>query len=89
MDDLRLLARSVVLVDKDGIVRYIQMMPEITRLPDMEKAFAAARELKASQAKREVAELLDGVIQVGAPSYYLSKTKESTEPIEIETEDAS
>jgi thiol peroxidase len=45
MDDLRLLARSVVLVDKDGIVRYIQVVPEMTRLPDMEKAFAAAAEL--------------------------------------------
>ena len=45
MDDLRLLARSVVLVDKDGIVRYIQMMPEITRLSDMKKAFAAAAAL--------------------------------------------
>lgn len=42
MDDLRLLARSVVLVDKDGIVRYFQVVPEITLLPGMEKAFAAA-----------------------------------------------
>lgn len=42
MDDLRLLARAVVLVDKDGIVRYIQVVPEITRLPDMGKAFKAA-----------------------------------------------
>lgn len=45
IDDLRLLARSVILVDKDGIVRYIQVVPEITRLPDMEKAFAAASAL--------------------------------------------
>lgn len=45
IDDLRLLARSVVLVDKDGIVRYIQVVPEITRLPDMEKAFKAAAAL--------------------------------------------
>lgn len=45
IDDLRLLARSVVLVDKSGIVRYIQVVPEITRIPDMEKAFAAAAAL--------------------------------------------
>lgn len=45
IDDLRLLARSVVLVDTDGIVRYIQVVPEITHLPDMEKAFAAAAAL--------------------------------------------
>jgi len=40
-----LLARSVVLVDKKGTVRYIQVVPEITRLPDMEKAFQKAIEL--------------------------------------------
>ena len=40
-----LLARSVVLVDKKGTVRYIQVVPEITRLPDMEKAFQKAMEL--------------------------------------------
>jgi len=45
MDQTRLLARSVVLVDKKGIVRYIQVVPEITRLPDMEKAFQKAAEL--------------------------------------------
>jgi len=45
MDDLRLLARSVVSVDKDGIFRYVHVMPEITRLPDMEKAFAVAAAL--------------------------------------------
>ncbi|MDF1590379.1 MAG: hypothetical protein P1P89_02595 [Desulfobacterales bacterium] len=45
MDELLLLARSVVLVDKDGIVRYIQVVPEMTRLPDTEKAFAAAAAL--------------------------------------------
>jgi thioredoxin-dependent peroxiredoxin len=40
-----LLARSVVLVDKKGTIRYIQVVPEITRLPDMEKAFQKAMEL--------------------------------------------
>ena len=43
MDDLRLLARSVVLVDKDGIVRYIQVVPEITRRSDMEKRLRRRR----------------------------------------------
>jgi thiol peroxidase len=45
MDKTMLLARSVVLVDKKGMVRYIQVVPEITRLPDMEKAFRTAVEL--------------------------------------------
>ena len=37
-----LLARSIVIVDKQGIVRYIQVVPETTHLPDMEKAFETA-----------------------------------------------
>ena len=45
METTMLLARSVVLVDKKGTVRYIQVVPEITRLPDMEKAFQKAVEL--------------------------------------------
>lgn len=49
IDELRLLARSVVLVDANGIVRYIQVVPEITHLPDMERAFQVARELAAEK----------------------------------------
>jgi thioredoxin-dependent peroxiredoxin len=45
MDKSMLLARSVVVVDKKGMIRYIQVVPEITRLPDMEKAFQTAMEL--------------------------------------------
>ena len=45
IDGPRLLARSVVLVDKQGIVRYIQVVPDITHLPDMNEAFAKAMEL--------------------------------------------
>jgi thiol peroxidase len=45
MEGSMLLARSVVLVDKKGVVRYIQVVPEITRLPDMERAFQKAVEL--------------------------------------------
>ena len=45
IDGPRLLARSVVLVDKQGIVRYIQVVPDITHLPDMDKAFTKAIEL--------------------------------------------
>lgn len=45
IDDLRLLARTIILVDKTGVVRYIQIVPEITHMPDMEKAFAVAVDL--------------------------------------------
>ena len=44
-DGLMLFARSVIVVDKKGIVRYIQVVPEMTHLPDMEKALAKANEL--------------------------------------------
>lgn len=45
VDDLMLLARSVIIVDRDGKVRYIQVVPELTHLPDMETAFQKATEL--------------------------------------------
>ena len=45
MEGPRLLARSVVLVDRQGVVRYIQVVPEVTKLPDMERAFDKAAEL--------------------------------------------
>ena len=41
-----LLSRSVILVDREGKVRYIQVVPEITHLPDMERAFQKAEELQ-------------------------------------------
>jgi thiol peroxidase len=41
------LARAVVLVDKRGIVRYIQVVPEMSHLPDMQRAFAEAARLAA------------------------------------------
>ena len=45
IDDLMLLSRSVILVDREGKVRYIQVVPDFTHLPDMEKAFEKAEEL--------------------------------------------
>lgn len=45
MEGLMLLARAVVLVDRQGIVRYIQVTPEVASLPDMDAAFARASEL--------------------------------------------
>ena len=45
IDDSMLLARSVLVVDKDGIVRYIQVVPELSHLPDMETAVGKAMAL--------------------------------------------
>jgi thiol peroxidase len=44
-----LLARAVVLVDAQGIVRYIQVVPELSHLPDMEAAFAKAEALQTAR----------------------------------------
>lgn len=38
-----LLARAVLVVDKQGIVRHIQVVPDVTKLPDLSAAIAVAR----------------------------------------------
>jgi len=43
--DLRLLARAVFIVDREGIIRYIEIVNELTHEPDYEKALRAAKEL--------------------------------------------
>jgi thiol peroxidase len=43
--ELRLLARSVFVVDKEGIIRYIQLVKEIAEEPDYDAVIKAAREL--------------------------------------------
>lgn len=42
---LALLTRAVIVTDKENVVRYLQIVPEITALPDMPAAMQAAREL--------------------------------------------
>ena len=42
--DLRLLARAVFVVDKDGRIRYIQIVKELSSEPDYEAALKALRE---------------------------------------------
>jgi len=41
IDELKLLARAVVVLDKNGKVVYIQTVPEVTDEPDYDKAMAA------------------------------------------------
>ncbi len=43
--ELRLLARGVIVIDKDGTVKYLEMVPEITDQPDYEKALKIAQSL--------------------------------------------
>lgn len=45
MEPLRLLARAVIVVDKEGVVRYVQVVPEETELPDLAAAMAFAKTL--------------------------------------------
>jgi len=45
VSDLHLLARSVMVVDKDNVVRYLQVVPELASMPDMERAFEEARKV--------------------------------------------
>ena len=41
----RLLARSVFVVDREGIVRYVQIVDELSHEPDYDAALKAAKEL--------------------------------------------
>jgi thiol peroxidase len=43
--ELRLLARSIFVVDRSDVVRYVEIVPEMTNEPDYEKALAAAQKL--------------------------------------------
>lgn len=42
---LGLLARAVIVTDRNNVVRYLQVVPEVTALPDMQAAMQAARAL--------------------------------------------
>ena len=43
--DLRLLARAVFIIDREGVIRYIEIVNELTHEPDYDKALEAAKEL--------------------------------------------
>lgn len=44
--ELRLLARAVFVVDKGGVVRYVQVVPELTKEPDYDAVLKAVKELQ-------------------------------------------
>ena len=43
--DLHILARTVMVVDKNNVIRYMQVTPELAQMPDMDAAFKAAKAL--------------------------------------------
>ena len=45
LKDLRLLTRAVFVIDAGGVVRYTELVPEITREPDYDAALAAVKNL--------------------------------------------
>lgn len=45
IEELRLLARGIVVVDKDDTVRYVEYVKEVTTHPDYDKALQAAKSL--------------------------------------------
>lgn len=45
IDESRLLARAIMVLDREGIIRYLEIVPELAQLPDMQKAFEVARSL--------------------------------------------
>ncbi|CUH94907.1 hypothetical protein P22_0976 [Propionispora sp. 2/2-37] len=44
IEELRLLTRGIVVVDRDGIVRYVEYVPEVSQHPDYDKALTAVRQ---------------------------------------------
>lgn len=49
VDKIYLLARSVMVVDRTGTIRYLQVVPELSHLPDMARAIAEAEALAAER----------------------------------------
>lgn len=45
IEELRLLTRGTVIIDKDNTVKYVEYVPEITSDPDYDKALEVARSL--------------------------------------------
>lgn len=45
LKDPHILARAVMVVDKQNVIRYLQITPELAQLPDMDKALQFARSL--------------------------------------------
>jgi len=45
IEELRLLARAIFVIDREDIIRYIEIVPEITEHPNYEKALEAVKKL--------------------------------------------
>ena len=45
IEELRLLSRGVIVIDKDDVIRYIQYVPNVEDAPDFDSALAAVKAL--------------------------------------------
>lgn len=45
LENPHVLARAVMVVDQNNVIRYLQVTPDLANMPNMEAAFAAARKL--------------------------------------------
>ena len=45
IEENRLLARAIIILDPEGTIRYLEIVSELSKLPDMEKAMEFARSL--------------------------------------------
>jgi len=45
LEELRLLSRGILVIDKDGIIQHVEYVQEITNHPDYDKALKIAKEL--------------------------------------------
>ncbi|MBC8286327.1 MAG: thiol peroxidase [Nitrospinae bacterium] len=45
IEESRLLTRAIMVLDREGVIRYLEVVPELARLPEMEKAMEFARSL--------------------------------------------
>ncbi len=43
IDEIRLLARAVFVVDREGVIKYVQIVPELTEEPDYDSVLEAVR----------------------------------------------
>ncbi len=43
--ELRLLSRAIFIIDRDGTVRYVEYVPEVTQPPDYDKAIEALKKV--------------------------------------------
>lgn len=45
IEESRLLTRAIIVLDHEGVIRYLEVVPELAQLPEMEKAMEFARSL--------------------------------------------